>query len=441
MRLLGKRPRKFNALDDIFNNKDDYGLLNVKPRAAAPRQGDLVASRFEELNTFIDQHARLPAAYSESLAERQMAQRLKSFQETGDRAVLAPFDRHNLLLVEAIPPEMPLNLLPELEFPSPQPIAEVAAGAMVPSVARTIAPENVMSIDDILGGDDFGMLDVGDLSILNIEHVPATRETTDEVAQRKQCDEFWRFETIFRDLHAGLKSKVAEAVPFAENWQIAEGDAFILHGIMCFVDQVGDEHDRSGRPDARLHLVFENGTESNMLRRSLAKELNKDEIGRRILRNRDDVLAEAFQDIRLTHRDRRTGVIYIVKTKTQNPVLAQFAHLYKIGYTEQTLNDRIKNAERDIAFLEGPVEKAAEFECYNMDPRRFETLIHGFFAVQRLNIELTGKDGKRYRPREWFAVTLDVAREAIHKIIDGTIVQYRMDNTTGRIVKKINSTV
>ena len=434
MRLLGKQPRKFNVLDDIFNDSDEFGLLNVKPGAALPRQGDLMASRFEELNHFIDQHARLPTAYGESLAERQMAQRLKAVLETGDHAALAPFDRHDLL-VEMRPQTASL---PALEFPAPLPVAEVAVAS---AVASAIAPENVMSIDDILGGDEFGMLDVGDMSILDIQHVPAMREAADEVAQRKRCDEFWRFETIFKGLHTDLKSKVAEAVPFAENWQIAEGDAFILHGIMCFVDQVGDEHDRSGRPDARLHLVFENGTESNMLRRSLAKELNKDEIGRRILRNRDDVLAEAFQDIRLTHRDRRTGVIYIVKTKTQNPALAQFAHLYKIGYTEQTLNDRIKNAERDIAFLEGPVEKTAEFECYNMDPRRFEALIHGFFAVQRLNIELTGKDGKCYRPREWFAVTLDVAREAIHKIIDGTIVQYRMDNTTGRIVKKINSTV
>lgn len=74
-----------------------------------------------------------------------------------------------------------------------------------------------------------------------------------------------------------------------------------------------------------------------------------------------------------------------------------------------------------------------------MNPQRFESLIHGFFAVQRLNVELVGKDGKRYRPREWFAITLDVAREAISKIIDGSIVQYRMDNTTGLIVKKAKS--
>ena len=71
-----------------------------------------------------------------------------------------------------------------------------------------------------------------------------------------------------------------------------------------------------------------------------------------------------------------------------------------------------------------------------MDPYRFESLIHGFLAVQRLNVELIGTDGKRYRPREWFAVSLEVAKEVIVRIMDKTIVQYRMDNTTGQIVKK-----
>ena len=173
-----------------------------------------------------------------------------------------------------------------------------------------------------------------------------------------------------------------------------------------------------------------------MLRRSLGRALYMEETGRRILRDRDDTLAEAFQDIRLTHRDQRTGVIYIVKSMSNNPALAQFPHLYKIGYTELTVDQRIRNAERDIAFLEGPVQKVTEFECYNMNPQRFESLVHGFLAVQRLNVDLVGKDGKYYRPREWFAVSLEVAREVISRIIDGTITQYRMDNTTGQMVKK-----
>lgn len=415
MNLLGKKPRDLKSLDDIFDAEDEFGLLNVKPRAAAPGKGDLMAARFEEVNQFIDQHGRLPVEHGEAMAERQLGKRLKAILANGDHASLAAFDRHGLLMGFALDQAV----MPE-ESPAPP----------------AMAVEDVMSIDDILGGDDLGLLDLGDTSILDIKHVPVEREAPDEVAQRTQCEDFWRFKPIFQDLYADLKSGKAESVRFAENWQIMAGEAFILNGVMCFVDEVGEEHGRGEHKDARLRLIFENGTESNMLRRSLGRALYMDETGKRILIDRDDALAEAFQDIRLTHRDRRTGLIYIVKTLSQNPALKQFPHLYKIGYTEQTLDERIRNAERDIAFLEGPVQKVTEFECFNMNPQRFESLVHAFLAVQRLNVDLIGKDGKHYRPREWFAVSLEVAREVINRIIDGSITQYRMDNTTGKIVKK-----
>lgn len=37
---------------------------------------------------------------------------------------------------------------------------------------------------------------------------------------------------------------------FAENWQISVGDAFILNGVICIVDEVGDEH---GRVSIKMH--------------------------------------------------------------------------------------------------------------------------------------------------------------------------------------------
>jgi len=49
---------------------------------------------------------------------------------------------------------------------------------------------------------------------------------------------------------------------------------------------------------------------------------------------------------------------------------------------------------------------------------------------------LTGKNGQKYHPKEWFSVPLDTAREVVRRIIDGTIIQYRMDNTTGKIQLK-----
>lgn len=75
-------------------------------------------------------------------------------------------------------------------------------------------------------------------------------------------------------------------------------------------------------------------------------------------------------------------------------------------------------------------------ECYNLNPNKFETLIHGFLHSQRLKVTLTGKNGKAYHPNEWFSVPLDTAREVVKRIIDGSIVHYRIDNTTGKIVMK-----
>lgn len=416
MNLHGKKSRAHSSLNDIFNAPDEFGLLNVKSKVTSPGKGDLLASRFEEVNQFIDQHGRLPLVHGDQLSERQMAKRLAAtLDKTADHEALKPFDRHGLLSGFALAQETMEDNTP------PQPL---------------VAPEDVISIDDILGGDDLGLLDLGDTSILNIKHVSLTKDAPDEVAQRTSCEDFWRFQSIFNDLHADLKSSKAETIRFAENWQIAPGEAFILNGVLCFVDEVGEEHGRGEHTDARLRLIFENGTESNMLRRSLGRALYMDETGRRILLDRDEALAQAFQDIRVTHRDRRTGCIYIVKTLSQNPVLKEFPHLYKIGYTEQTVDERIRNAERDIAFLESPVQKVTDFECYNMNPYRFEALVHAFLAAQRLSVDLIGKDGKHYRPQEWFAVSLEVARQVINRIIDGSITQYRMDNTTGKIVKK-----
>lgn len=45
-------------------------------------------------------------------------------------------------------------------------------------------------------------------------------------------------------------------------------------GGKTLIDQV--------RTDSRFRVIFDNGTESNMLMRSLERALNKDEVGRRI---------------------------------------------------------------------------------------------------------------------------------------------------------------
>lgn len=404
------------SLEDIFNSPDEFGLLDVPSKAigiSAPRE----ITAFEDINAFIDEHGRPPSPEGD-LKEKLLARRLTSYQNNYElNSALMTYDRHGLLTPnETLSPEVSHDTKP----------------------ASTKA-ENVTSLDDIFASAEFEGLDLGDTSIFDMTHVPSVsemdREQPDEIAQRTVCHDFDKFEHVFHRLHKDLKSGEATAVRFQQASNVAEGDAFIMEGVLCLIDKIGEERkDNQGRYDPRLRVIFENGTESNHLLQSLAKRLYMDETGRRVVQGADSIEA-TFNNVSV--KDRRTGQIYFVKSLSDNPRITEIPHLIKIGYTESTVEQRTKNASNDIAFLEAPVQILTAFDCFNLNPNNFETLIHGFLYAQRLNVTLVSHDGRIYRPKEWFTVTLETSIEVVERIIDGSIVGYRMDNTTNRIVKKV----
>lgn len=425
------KARTLPSLDDIFNGPDEFGLLNVQAKRISGN-APLEIKNFEEINAFFEANGR-PPSQEGGLSEKLIARRLAGYLTNRSlHEVLKPYDRHGLL--------SNLDSTPDNSVPVPLDQVEQSHSSSEPAVKAPmveIAAENVTSLDDIFASAEFGDIDFGDQSIFDIQHVPAVvpdRELPDEISQRTVCHDFYQFESLFHDLHKGLKSGQIKTVRFGQYSQVQEGDAFIMEGVLCLIDKIGEYRvDNADRYNPRLRVIFENGTESNHLLRSLANRLYLDETGRRIVRDADSVV-DAFNNI--SHRDKRAGQIYFVATLSDNPTLKAIPNLVKIGYTEQTVEERTKNATRDITFLEAPVKILASIECYNLNPNKFESLIHGFLHAQRLKVTLTGKDGRTYNPREWFSVPLDVAREVVRRIIDGSIVQYRMDNTSSRIVKK-----
>ena len=59
------------------------------------------------------------------------------------------------------------------------------------------------------------------------------------------------------------------------------GQFFILGGQLAYVAEVGEAIKApNGQMDARLRVIYSNGTESSLLRRSLQRALYKDEAGR-----------------------------------------------------------------------------------------------------------------------------------------------------------------
>ena len=396
------------SLKDILKKAGSLGLLaNIKAKQTNNPHSQLF-ERFESINLFIDENRRPPSLEADCFNERTLANRLVGFQRNTPSKELALLDRHSILS---------------------------KAFAPTPETLKHQTGKEVTSIKDIFKSDRLGLLQTSNLGIFDLKHVPAiSKEMPDEIAQRTECRDFYEVEYLFQNAHKKIAAQSVEIIPFKQGSQINKGDIFILRGALCLVDEIGKFEGSADEPyNPRLRVIFENKTESNLLLRSLAAALYKDEHSRRLLASSDDIVA-AFNNV--THKDKRTGVIYIVASLSNDPIIKNVPNLYKIGYTELTVEERTKNAVNDTAFLESPVRIIASIECFNLNPNRFETLIHAFLSSQRLLIEIYSKHGGRYRPQEWFSVPLDTARDVIKRIIDGTIIQYRINNTTGQLIHK-----
>ncbi len=199
----------------------------------------------------------------------------------------------------------------------------------------------------------------------------------------------------------------------------------ILGGQTAYVAEVGDPIKApNGQFDARLRLIYSNGTESNLLLRSLQRALYKDEAGRRIT---NPTAGPLFTD-QTVDGDEASGTIYVLRSKSKNPTVVENREvLHKIGVTSGKVERRIANAKLDPTFLMADVEVVATYELYNINRTKLENLIHRIFDSARLDIEIKDRFGVGIRPREWFFAPLSVIDAAVEKIQDGSIAGYHYD--------------
>ncbi|WP_254900263.1 hypothetical protein [Lonsdalea iberica] len=87
---------------------------------------------------------------------------------------------------------------------------------------------------------------------------------------------------MFHSLHKGLKDEVFGLERFTHKLKIVEGDFFILNGLLGYLHSAGDRLEEYRTYNARLRLIFENGTEMNMLYQSLTHGLVRDKEGRKV---------------------------------------------------------------------------------------------------------------------------------------------------------------
>lgn len=381
--------------------------VEVKPaRAYTPQQERIIAG-FEDILRFHEEHGRAPQhGEQRDIFERLYAVRLDRLRELEDcRSLLAGMDKHGLLEGNS------------------------DASHIVPDALDDDTLLAELDID--LGGED---------DITQLRHVQTReeRQAAEEIANRERCIDFAKFQPLFADLQLELDSGVRSTRPFVKDAgflkaDIGPGQFFIVGGQTAYVAEVGEAFKApNGETDARLRVVYSNGTESNLLRRSLQRALYKDEAGRRIT---DPVAGPLFSD-NAGEDDTESGTIYVLRSKSDHPQIAQHRELiHKIGVTSGSVTTRIAAAENDATYLLAGVEIIAEYKLFNVNRTKLEKLIHRFFADAAYDIQITDRFGKPVRPREWFLVPLHVIDEAVERIKDGTITEFQYDPARATIEK------
>ncbi|AQX51920.1 hypothetical protein CMU04_04920 [Elizabethkingia anophelis] len=401
--------KKKLTIDDIFDD-DDFGLLDSKAKASSVKTDEeRLIDSFEEINSFFVKNNREPN--KSSMSEYGLMAKLKNFRENeAQKKILKPFDRYNLLGYV------------ELEK---------------------------ATIDDILNEEDeLGLLDSDkDLDIFKFKHTPKPedRAETDFVAQRKPIKEkeFEKYEVLFQKVHKEIKEGKRKIKPFKNiEKNLHVGDFYLMDGILLYLESANLKTEEkelgSGnrvRTEGRTRTIFENGTYSNMLFRSLGKQIQKN--GKLITNTYEKIEQDLFVNTGLLkEEDIQLGWIYVLKSKSSNTQIANIKDLYKVGFARNSVDERIKNTKNEATYLFADVQKVATYKVYNRNADKLEGLLHRFFANACLDIDLFNEKGQRLNPREWFVVPFEVIEEAIQLILNENIVNYEYDPAEKKIKLK-----
>ncbi len=383
---------KFTQEDDALLAELGVEVQQKKPAKRTPREERIVAG-FEEIQRFVETNGRVPR-HGEGcdIFERLYAVRLDRILEQEEcRSLLAPLD-HQDLLVD--PPEAVPAISDDMDDDAL--LAELGVEADVPEIAR-----------------------------LRYVRPSVQKRTAEEIAARRTCGDFETFRSLFERIQEELNAGRRETKPFRDEASIESGQFFILSGQKAYV-ATKDKAFRNaqGRIDARLRVIFDNGTESNMLMRSLERALQKDETGRRIV---DASMGPLFaRDV--SGGDTASGTIYVLRSNADIPFVTENRNLiHKIGVTNGRVETRIARARLDPTFLMAEVEIVATYSLYNINCAKLENLIHRVFAPARLEIEVQDRFGNPVVPHEWFMAPLDAIDDAVKRIRDGTITRYAYD--------------
>jgi len=392
---------KKDKLSEIFES-DLLGLLAVdEPKATpvSPQDSRLIDS-FQEISDFYETNQRCPEL-GDDIGEYRLASRLAAIKKDPKKVkTLLPYDYYNLLESEET---------------------------------------KSVSVEELISDDPLGLLDGDDEadSIYTLSHVkPSERLRPDYIAHRKVCKDFDLYEEAFQRIHDDLEHGRRRLVEFKEG-DLHEGCYYVLRGVVLYLEQnlavkqkIEYKSGAKVRREGRTRCIFDNGTESSMLYRSLGKALKLD--GFCI----SDLIEQNESSVSIDSTDVQNGYIYVLRSLSRAPQIRSIRNLYKIGYCSGDVTTRIKNAVHEPTYLMNDVEVVLTVRCYNLDVPYLEASIHSFFSNVNVYFEVRDDEGIMHYPKEWFTVPLKIIEEAIPLIADKKIDNYRYDKNMQMIIQK-----
>ncbi|SEH04390.1 GIY-YIG nuclease family protein [Candidatus Venteria ishoeyi] len=386
-------------LDALRAELEDFA--QPKKKAGLSKQEERIIAGFEEIQRFVEQHGHVPRqGETHDIFERLYAVRLDRLRALeGGLALLEPLDHQGLLSGHK---------------------AEQAESVKVPDDDALLA-----ELAEIAGADD----------ITQLSHVRSKAQinTAEEIANREHCQDFEPFQALFEQVERELKAGVRKTLPFGKNARIVKGHCFILGGQMVYVAEVGETIKApNGETDARLRVIYANGTESNLLRRSLQRALYKDEAGRRI----SDPDAGPLFSQTWEEDDIESGTIYVLRSLSEDPFIAMHRELiHKIGVTGGKVETRIANATHEATYLLAGVEVVATYKLAGINRSKLEHLFHRIFLSAQLELTIFDRFGHPVQPKEWFLVPLSVIDEVVNHLQNGSITSVRYDPEKAELIQ------
>lgn len=276
--------------------------------------------------------------------------------------------------------------------------------------------------------------DPSDITVLRHVRSISEKRVAEEIADRTPCSDFDKFKPLFEQAERELKAGVRQSRQFGRDSSFNVGNFFVLGGLLVYVAEQGEFfRTGNGEPDARLRVIYSNGTESNLLMRSLQRALYKDETSRMLTGTDDGPLFGGEQE----PDDIESGTIYVLRSQSDHPFVAEHRELiHKIGVTGGRVETRIANAEKDATYLLAGVDIVATYKLSNLNRTKLENIFHRIFAAAQLELTIQDRFGNPVQPREWFLVPLHVIDEAVQRIRDGSITSVVYDPKTARLVEE-----